>query len=148
MQLADARGVAHFAERLGLDLPDALARDAELLADFFERARVAVAEAEAQFQNFPLAFVQAAKHIAQFVLEQAEARHVERAFGGLVLDEIAEVRVLAVADGRLQRDGLLRHFQNGAHAVHGHLHFVGDFLRRRFAAKILQQPFLRRASIC
>src|ERR1017187_5094900 len=34
VQLADARGVAHFAERLGLDLPDALTRDSELLPNF------------------------------------------------------------------------------------------------------------------
>src|SRR5487761_2742424 len=104
LQMADARGMAHFAERLGFDLADALARDAKLLADFFERARVAVAEA--QFQNFPLAFVQAAQHVAQLALEQTEARHVQRAFGGLVLDEIAEARVVAVAHGRLQRDRL------------------------------------------
>src|SRR5690242_17311723 len=37
-----AGGVAEFAERLRLDLPDALAGDAELLADFFQRAAVAV----------------------------------------------------------------------------------------------------------
>ena len=35
IQLPDARGVPHFAERLGFDLPDALARDPELAADFF-----------------------------------------------------------------------------------------------------------------
>ncbi len=48
VQLADARRVAHLAERLGLDLADALAGHLELLADLFERAAVAVDEAEAQ----------------------------------------------------------------------------------------------------
>src|SRR5688572_18181061 len=38
LQLADAGGVAHFAEGLGFDLADALAGDLELFADFFERA--------------------------------------------------------------------------------------------------------------
>jgi hypothetical protein len=33
-ELPDARGVAHFAQRLRLDLADALARDLELLAHF------------------------------------------------------------------------------------------------------------------
>src|ERR1700728_2686570 len=46
VQLADTRGMAHFAEGLRLDLPDAFARDAKLLADFLKRARIAVAEAE------------------------------------------------------------------------------------------------------
>jgi hypothetical protein len=31
------------------------------------------------------------EHVAHLVLQQAEARHVERVFRGLVLDEIAEV---------------------------------------------------------
>ena len=38
--------VAHFAQRFGFDLADALARDAELAANFFQRATVAVAETE------------------------------------------------------------------------------------------------------
>jgi hypothetical protein len=99
VQLPDARGVPHFAERLGFDLPDALARDPELAADFFERARVAISKAEPQLQHFSFAFGQAAKHVAQFVAEQAKARYVERTFGGLVFDEISEVCVVAVADG-------------------------------------------------
>src|SRR5438477_2633224 len=43
MQLADAGGVAHFAQRLGFDLANALAGDPKLAADLFERARIAVA---------------------------------------------------------------------------------------------------------
>src|SRR5262249_44374937 len=42
VELPNARRVAHLAQRLRLDLPDALARDLELLADFLERAAVAV----------------------------------------------------------------------------------------------------------
>ena len=47
-ELAAARRVAQLAERLGLDLADALARDREALADFFERVLAAVADAEAR----------------------------------------------------------------------------------------------------
>jgi hypothetical protein len=43
--------VTHLAERLRLDLADAFARDFELFADFFERAAVAIAKAEAQFKK-------------------------------------------------------------------------------------------------
>ena len=38
--------------------------------------------------------------------------------------------------------GLLRHLQHGANALDRHLHFVGDFLRRRLAAEILDQLLL------
>src|SRR5882724_373577 len=43
LQMAETRGMAHFAKRLGFDLPDTLARDMELLADLFKRARITVA---------------------------------------------------------------------------------------------------------
>ena len=142
VQLADARGVAHFAEGLGFDLADAFAGHFELLADLFERARVTIHEAEALFEHFALALVQAAEHVAQFVLEQAEAGHLGRILGGFVFDEVAEIGVFAVANGRLEGNRLLRHFDDGADAVDGQLHFVGDFLRCGFAAEILQQPFL------
>ena len=48
LQLLAAAGVAELAQRLGLDLADALARDVELLAHFLERAGAAVLDAEAQ----------------------------------------------------------------------------------------------------
>ncbi len=107
--------------------------------------RIAVAQAEAQFQHLALALGQAGEHVAELVLEQAVAGHVGRVLGGLVLDEIAEVGVVAVADGGLQRDGLLRHLQDGADAVDGHLHFVGDFLRGGLAAEFLEQAASARA---
>ena len=49
----------HFSECFSFDLADAFPRDAELFADFFERSCVAVADAEAKFENFALALVQA-----------------------------------------------------------------------------------------
>ena len=41
LELLAAAGVAQLAQRLGLDLADALARDVELLADLLERAGTA-----------------------------------------------------------------------------------------------------------
>ena len=63
-------------------------------------------------------------------------------FGGLVLDEVAEAGVVAVADGGLEGNGLLGHFQDGADALDGELHFVGHLLGGGFAAEILEEPFL------
>ena len=80
VQLAYARGMAHLAERFGLDLPDAFARDAELLAHLFERAGIAVTQAETQGEDHLLALTQAAEHVGEFVFQQAEARDLGRIF--------------------------------------------------------------------
>src|SRR6059058_5468376 len=98
VELADARGVPHFAEGFGFDLANAFARDPELFADFFEGAGIAVAQAEAQFENFALALIETSKHVAEFVFEQSETGDLGGAFGAFVLDEIAEVSLIAVAD--------------------------------------------------
>src|SRR5688572_6380760 len=50
-QLARAAQAAQLLERLGLDLPNALARDAEGLADLLERVLVHAADAEAHAQD-------------------------------------------------------------------------------------------------
>src|SRR5581483_5843630 len=81
LQQPDAGGMAHFSQRLGLDLPDPFARDAELLADLFQRARIAIAHAEPQFQHAALAFAQPGQHMTQLVFENAEARRVGRILG-------------------------------------------------------------------
>ena len=57
-QLLAAVGVAELGQRLGLDLADALAGDAELPPDLLERAGLAVVEPEAQPHDLLLALVQ------------------------------------------------------------------------------------------
>ena len=52
-ELLAAVGVAQLGQRLGLDLADPLAGDAELLAHLLERAGLAVVEAEAQPHDLP-----------------------------------------------------------------------------------------------
>ena len=54
-QLPDPGRVAHLAQRLGLDLPDALPGDLELPSHLLERAAVAVHEAEPLFEHLALA---------------------------------------------------------------------------------------------
>src|SRR5262249_16118270 len=98
VQLADAGGMPHFSEPLGFDLANALARDAKLFSDFLHPPPVSLTPPASHFQNFPLAFGEAAKHIAQLVFQQAEAGDVRRTFGGFVFDEISKTVVVAVAD--------------------------------------------------
>src|SRR3972149_6774837 len=54
-QLSAARRMAQLAQRLRLDLPDALAGDREALADLLERVLAAVADAEPHLDDFLLA---------------------------------------------------------------------------------------------
>jgi len=82
--MANTRRMAQFAQRLGLDLADAFARDVIHLADFLERAFVTVEQAEAHFENFALALGQRRQHVAQFFAEQAVAGDFRGIFGGLV----------------------------------------------------------------
>src|SRR5207249_11602004 len=54
LEVAPAQRVAQLAERLGLDLPDALARHREALADLFERVLPLFADAEPEAQDLLL----------------------------------------------------------------------------------------------
>src|ERR1051325_7988286 len=54
-QLAAPRRMPQLAQGLCLDLTNALARDGEALADFFERVLAAVADAEPHLDDFLLA---------------------------------------------------------------------------------------------
>src|SRR5579864_3954901 len=54
-ELPAAGGVAQLPERLGLDLPDALARDGEALSDLFQRVLAPVPDAEPHLDHFLLA---------------------------------------------------------------------------------------------
>ena len=63
-QLLRAARMAQLAQRLGLDLADALAGDVELLADFFQRVVGVHVDAEAHAQHLGLARRQAGEHVA------------------------------------------------------------------------------------
>src|SRR4030095_9110049 len=68
-QLAAPRWVTQLAQRLGLDLPDALARDGEALAALFERVLAAVADAEPHLDDLLLARRQRLQHRLGLFLE-------------------------------------------------------------------------------
>jgi hypothetical protein len=70
-----------------------------LFADLFERAAVAVDEAETQGEDAALALGERVEDVDDFFAEERIGRHVVGVFRGLVLDEIAERSIVAVADG-------------------------------------------------
>src|SRR3954452_18369952 len=95
-------------QRVVLDLADALARDAERPADLLERLRRATVQAEAERDDLALAEGQRVERLLDVLPAEAELRRLERALGRLVLNEVAEARVLLLTDRLLQADRELR----------------------------------------
>ena len=93
-QQQGAAGVAELGQGLGLDLPDPLPGDAELLADLFQGPRVPVGQPEPQLDDPLLAVRQLAKHALQLVLQHDERRCLDRHHGVRVFDEVAEIGLL------------------------------------------------------
>ena len=92
-------------QRLVLDLADALARDVEGAADLVERAGVLAAEAVAQLEHAAFAVGEVLERLAQRLLGEDLGGALVRGLGALVGDELAELRLLLVADRLLERDG-------------------------------------------
>src|SRR2546423_7443893 len=117
VQMPQSRGMAHLAQCLGLDLPNSFSRNTELFTDFFQCPWRAVAQTKAQFEHLALPFREAGQHVTQFIFQEAEACNLGRIFRPLVFDEITKIGLVRVTDRRLQGNGLLRHFDNGANAL-------------------------------
>src|ERR1700722_3626562 len=94
-------GVPELGQGLGLDLADALAGDAELLAHFLQRPGMAVHQAEPELDDLLLARGQGIQDLLQLILEHDEGCGLDGHHGVRVLDEVPEVGVF-LADGRLQ----------------------------------------------
>src|SRR4051794_38404784 len=123
-------------EGLVLDLAVALARDVERPADLVERARVLAAEAVAQLQHAALAVGEVLQRLAQRLLREDLGGALVRRLGALIGDELAELRLLLVADRLLQRDGRLRGALDRVDLLGIDPRDLGDLLRRRLAAEL------------
>src|SRR6185437_10763897 len=99
-QLAAAARMLELAERLRLDLADALAGDRELLADLFQRVVGVHADAEAHAQHALLAGGERSQDAGRGLAQIGLDGGIERQDGVLVLDEVAEMAILLVADRR------------------------------------------------
>src|SRR5206468_2876198 len=111
--------VAELPERLGLDLADPLAGDVELPTDLLEGPRPAVLEPEPELENASFAAGQRVQHRLDLLLQELVRGRLGRGERAAVLDEVAEVGILLLADRRLEGDGLL-----------GDLDDLADLLRR------------------
>jgi hypothetical protein len=109
--VAQLLGLVEFLElleRAVFDLPDALARDVERSADLVECARALAADAVAQLEHAALAVAEVLERVSQRFLGENLHRALVGRLGSVVCDQAAEVGLLLVADGRLERDRRLR----------------------------------------
>ena len=144
--LADREGprvVAHLLEDLGFDLTDALARDAELLADLLERVTDTVLEAEAHLDDLALAGRQKLEHRVDVLLPELTVGRFKRIDCLFVFDEVTELAVFLGTHRRLERNDVLGNLLNMGDLLDIHLHFDSEFFERRFAAELLDQTALR-----
>src|SRR4029079_14171429 len=126
-------------ERVVLDLADPLARDAEGAADLLERARRLAEKPVAQLDHLAVALGERAESRLDVLAAERERRRVERRLRLVVGNEVAERGVLLLADRLLQRDGHLRHPQDLAHLLDGHLELLGNLLGPGLAAEALDE---------
>src|SRR3954452_22840312 len=126
-------------QRVVLDLPDPLARDVERAPDLLERSRPSAGEPEAHLDDLALALRQGRQRAMDVLLAEVLRGDLERRLGRLVLDEVAELGLVLLADRLLERDRLLGHAQDVAHLAGGALELGGDLLRRRLAAERLHE---------
>src|SRR5262249_37073424 len=139
LELSAPHGVLELADGLGLDLADAFARHLEDAADLLEGVGVAVAEAVAELYDLALAVGQGLQDLVDLLLEHLLGGGVDRALGRLVLDEVAEVAVLALADGPVQRDGMAGDLHHPPGLLDGDVGRTRRLLDRRLAALLLEQ---------
>src|SRR5262249_29118149 len=137
--MVGARWVAQFAQRLGLNLANALTRDGEHLADFFEGALIAVLEPITHADYAFFARTELLQHRGHRLL-QAEADGCLRwRDQGLVFDEIAQVSVFLLADRSLEGYGCLSDLAGLAYFFDGHVQPLGQLLRSGLAAELLHE---------
>src|SRR5207302_7421369 len=132
LEVAPAQRMAQLAERLGLDLPDALTGDREALADLFQRVLALFADAEPQTEDLLLLRRQRGQRALHLRREVLTQQRVVRRARRLVLEEVAELAVLT--DRRLQRQRLARRLENESHLLGRHAGALGQLLRRGLPA--------------
>src|SRR3954452_1640701 len=118
-------------QRVVLDLTDPLAGHAECAADLLEGAWMLALQAEPQLDDLALTLGEGVERPLDVLLAERHRGRVEGRRGGLVPDEIAQLALLLLADRLLEADRQLRHAQDLAHLVGGHVELAGDLLRPR-----------------
>src|SRR5260370_25672102 len=134
-----ARGVAQFAQRLSLNLANALASDGEHPADFFEGVRIAVLKPKTHTDDAFFAGTELLQHGGHTFLQAEADGCIRWRDHGLVFDEIAQMSVFLFADRSLERNRRLRDLASLAHSFDAHVQPLGQLFRGGLAAKFLHE---------
>src|SRR6516165_10420954 len=125
-------------KRLRLDLADALARHRELVADLFQGVVLVHADAEAHADYTLLPRRERGERARGGLAQVRLDSRIDRQDRVLVLDEVAEVRILLVADRGFQRQRLLGDLEHLAHLLERHAELLGKLLGRGLAADLVE----------
>src|SRR6478609_3334603 len=118
------------AQSLGLDLPHALARQAELLADRLERGGAVTDETEAKLDHVALAIREVGDRLAhREIAERGRRLFLGRRAGAG--DQVAERRVAVVTDSHVRRHDCARGGHDLLDVVERQLRVGGELLGRR-----------------
>src|SRR5450432_497627 len=109
-ELARARRMPELAQCFRFDLADTFASDGERLPDFFEGVLAAVVETETHLDDFLFARRQSLQYRRSLLLQAEIDDRIGRRYDRFVFYEIAEMRILFLADGSFERNGFLRDF--------------------------------------
>src|SRR4051812_37471167 len=135
-ELLGLRERLELLQRLVLDLADALARHVERAADLVEGAGMLAAEPVAQLEHPALAVGEVLQGLAERLLREDLGGALVRRLGPLVGDELAELGLLFVADGLLQRDRGLRGALDRVDLLGVDARDLGDLVRRGLAPEL------------
>src|SRR5918999_123352 len=145
LELRRGAWVAELAEGLGLDLPDALAREVELLADLLQGARLPRDEPETQRQHPSLTLGEKAENAPKILLAQDRGGRLEGRLGFVVGDEVRQLGVLLVAHGLVQREGLGKDPKGLLHLLGFHVRRLRDLVDGGLAIEPVEEVGLRSA---
>ena len=114
--------MAQLAQGFGLDLADSFAGYVKLFADFFERVVGVHVDAETHTQHFGFARGQAFEHFFGDFVQAGIHRCVGRGDIVDVFDEVAQMRIVVVANRRFHRNRFFGDFHDFADFVFRHFH--------------------------
>src|SRR5262245_15584633 len=124
-------GEAKLAQRLRLNLADALAREGEALAHLFERVIARLVDTKSHAEDLLLPRRKRLEELARLVVEAHLGVGLVRRKRGVVGDELAHVRLAVVTNRRLEADRLARDLHDGADLLHGNARRFGELLGGR-----------------
>lgn len=136
LQELAARALAEAADGLLLDLADALAREAELLANLL-KGHLLAADAEEGLDDVALALGQGAQRALNLAGEALVDEPAVGVWRVLVDEDVQEAVLLAVGKRRVDRDVATRHAERILHLVGWQVEFLGKLLGGRLALVLL-----------